>query len=157
MRVGKKSQKRSLLYEHVPRTPTSITQDVRPPAPHPFSPPLLPTTPPTALPSQSKAACPPTPSRDEQPEQGQEHSASGQPYNATPVSPPQVHSAPAMIPVLPTSEASQEQPPQNNKPAVTKKVPLALRRLASFNPEGRKGLGEYIPDCENDVSSISFC
>ena len=31
-----------------PRTPTSITQDILPPAPHPFSPPLISSTPPTA-------------------------------------------------------------------------------------------------------------
>ena len=141
-----------------PRTPISIPQDVLPPAPHPFSPPLIPSPPPTALRALPPQSAPARPLTTFHGAQRHEHSASEQPHNTTPVSPPQeVHPAPAAQPVLSTSETPQEQMPQDNSPAVTKKVPLALRRLASYNPEGRKGLGEYIPDCENDISSISLC
>ena len=42
-------------------------------------------------------------------------------------------------------EAPLRMPQQRNK-----KAPLALRRLASYNTEGRKGLGEYKPDPNSD-------
>ena len=51
---------------------------------------------------------------------------------------------------VPTDDGPEQTPlspcsPRPLSPSPVAKVPLSLRRLASFNKEGKKGLGEYTP------------
>ena len=123
------------------RTPTSIADNVSPFAPSPFTSPLVAQPPPPST-QQSQSA---PMNFDEQYVGRSEEVAPGNSDDSTTGSQSPIQQPPAddvgrgaqLTPEI--APATPETPPR------AKKVPLALRRLASFNPEGRKGLGEYVP------------
>ena len=141
------------------RTPTSIIDDMRPPAPSPFArPPMVQPKSPAPLGVVTRSA---TSDSEEQHTEQSEQVAPEQPLTTIPgpPSPVQPPSDQARITIVPPMQdqsppVHHEQPPlaQYTQPAARKKLPLALRTLASFNPEGRTGLGEYVQP-ENNLSS----
>ena len=113
-----------------PRRPRAPLSQEALTLPSPFTPPT-----PTALPPP-----PPTDAGTQEHATSITHPSSepGTPDRAPPPSP-------ALPPQPPTPSSSPSpRTPSQAKPS-NKGIPLALRRLASFNQEGKKGLGVYVP------------
>ena len=115
-----------------PRRPTTITDDIPQRTPSPFAPPTAPST---ASPGDPTPPPVTTLSNDSR-EQPMHilHLRTMHEHPTTEPTPLNTHSAP-----------TQALPPPTPSTPARKKTPLALRRLASHNAEGRKGLGEYTP------------
>ena len=122
------------------RIPVSIGNDIPPRAPSPFTKQLAlyKTTESSTHASPSVTPCTST---SEPPTHIQ---------SPPPAPPPRAtnsgHSEPIVTPTVSFPPLEQQDDSQQRY----KKAPLALRRLASYNAEGRKGLGEYIPEHNSD-------
>ena len=140
---------RKFLRQYVPareqRRPRSITDDLPPsPAPSPF---VQPAPSPFVQPAPSPFVQPfvqpnatPVPTKRIVP---LDHTITTRDMPTSPVTVIPEH-------IAPTHTATSTPPPSQQVPRVptvrkAAKLPLALRRLASFNTEGKKGLGEYKP------------
>ncbi len=147
---------RKFLRRYVPvrakRTPLSITNDMPQPPASSFTP---------FIPHNTTRTVTPTPAHDDSPRAATPDAI---PFPSTPApltpsaGPPMVQDVtppatpldcetpspfPASPPRTPLATKPRTPSVEKNSKRTSTKPPLALRRLASYNPEGRKGLGEY--------------
>ena len=126
------------------RTPTSFMDILPSSTPSPFTQPLpVQQSPSTTLPNTQQR---PAPTNNEHYPEQSEQTTHEQASDSSPVSPLRMQQPPEQGRVVVTPQTLKVPSPVHDTPRAVKKVPLALRRLASFNAEGKKGLGEYVAE-----------